>query len=270
MTITTYSGLTDAAPNSQEYTFVKTSIATQAAASLTSLWLAGTLPAAGAAPGTTWATCTKALTGTWNFANPGGSQLSYLSSLSCAGANAGMIYLYDRLGHMGGLSHAVGTAQTVTGSIPASRDASVDGRNVEWFFERYVATGQTAFTLTASYTRGSDDTAGRTSPAITVNGATPLEQPSRLYRILPIAGETIKSIQTVTLSATDATAGDFGITVAKRVACIPVLQATIPLALNFNEVGLPRIYDDACLWLVSWNSTTSTGAMQGTIEIVQG
>lgn len=269
MAIDTYDKLVAALPTAQTFSFNKASIATQAAGTSTSLWLATGSPGAGSNP-TTWATPTDATTGSWTFTNPGGGLLSYLSSFGVTGANVGLITLYDRLGHMGGLSGTVTTAQTVTGSIPASRGAAVNGSDVEWFVEVYTAIGTTATTIRASYTRGSDDTAGRTTPTIAFGGASPANQPSRIYKINPIAGETIKSIQTVTVLATTGTAGNFGVTVAKRLAVFPMMQVNVGGVLDFAGTGLPRIYDDACFWLVSLNSTTSTGAMQGTWNLVQG
>ncbi len=269
MALTTYDGLVAALPTAQRYTYSKASIATQAAGTLTSLWTATGLPAAGATPGA-WATCTDALLGGWPFTNPGGGVNSYLASFSCVGANVGTLYLYDRLGHMGGLNATTITAQTVTGSIPASRGAAVNGSDVEWFIEVYTAIGVTATTVTCSYTRGSDDTAGRTTPTIAFGGASPANQPSRLYRILPIAGETIKSIQNLTVLATTGTAGNFGVTVARRIAAIPMMQVNVGGILDFAGTGLPRVYDDACFWLANFNSTTATGVMQGTWDLIQG
>lgn len=269
MAIDTYDKLVAALPTAQTFSFNKASIATQATGTSSSLWLAAGSPGAGSTP-TTWATCTDALAGSWAFTNPGGGLLSYLASFGVAGANVGLITLYDRLGHMGGLNATTITAQTVTGSIPASRGAAVNGSNVEWFIEVYTAIGTTATTITCSYTRGSDDTAGRTTPTIAFGGASPANQPSRLYRILPIAGETIKSIQNLTVLASTLTAGNFGVTVARRIAVFPMMQVNVGGVLDFAGTGLPRVYDDACFWLVSLNSTTSTGVMQGTWNLIQG
>jgi hypothetical protein len=269
MTVTTYDGLVAALPTAQTYTWSKATINSQAAGTLTSLWLATGTPGAGAIP-TTWATCTDALTGSWTFTNPGGGILSYLSGFSNVGATVSTLYLYDRLGHMGGLNATTITAQTVSGVIPASRGAAVNGSDVEWFIEVYAAIGTTATTITASYTRGSDDTAGRITPTIAFGGASPANQPSRIYRIVPIAGETIKSIQTVTVLASTLTAGNFGITCAKRLCVSPMMVANVGTTLDFAGTGLPRVYDDACFWLVNQNSATATGAMQGTWNLIQG
>jgi len=95
----------------------KGSISTQLAGGFTSLWRATGNPGQGAIPGAA-ATCTKSLTGSWNFTNPSSGN-SYLAGLNIVGAASHNLIIYDRLAHMGGLNGTTTTAQTVNLSIPA-------------------------------------------------------------------------------------------------------------------------------------------------------
>ncbi len=240
---------------------------TQLAGALSSLWQSPGFPGAGSTPGA-WATCTDATVGGWPFVSPTSPALSYLSNFSCVGSASHYLTLYDRLGHIGGLNATLITSQTVNGVIPTGRGAAVDGSNVEWFVEVYAAIGATAANLFVVYTDQGD--AGRTAPAILFGGASPANQPSRLYRIIPNSGQTIKTVTSVILSATTGTAGNFGVTCARRLLTVPMGQVNAGVALDFAGTGLPRVYDDSCLWFAALLSNATSGTFAGTWNLVQG
>lgn len=264
MTITTQDGLVAALAAGAPIAWQKALIANTAAGQMHSLFRATGSPNQAAIPGAA-ATCTDALTGAFPFNNPTDPVKTYLATLSAQMANAGSLLLYDRLAHMGGLSGTVTTAQTVNVSIPGSRGADANGAGLEWFLEWYTDTGGTGVNATVSYT-DQTDTAGRT-----VVVAVPATcRASRLLPIPPNAGQDIKSIQSVTLSATTGAAGSFGVTCARRLGSLPVALANQTNEKGVFDLGLPRVYDDSCLWLVCLASTTSTGFMQGTLQLIQG
>ena len=180
-------------------------------------------------------------------------------------ATAGSFLLFDRLGHNGGLSGTVTTAQTVNGTIPASRNAATDGSDVEWWLEWYTDTGSTAVTATVTYTNQSD-VGSRTC---TVSLAATM----RAGRMLPIqpttAGDMIKSIQSVTLSATTGTAGSFGVTLTKRYAHAPVAVTNLVNTQGPFQTRIPEVPNDAALFGAVLCSTTSTGLVQGLIVLGQ-
>jgi hypothetical protein len=191
--------------------------------------------------------------------------LSYIATLSAQMVNAGSLILYDRLAHMGGLSGTSVAAQTVNVSIPASRGANVGGEGLEWFLEWYTDTGATGVNCTVSYT-DQGDVAGRT-----VVVAVPATcRASRLLPIPPNAAQQIKSIQNVTLSASTLAAGSFGVTCARRLGDTAVAVTNQISRAGVFDLGLPRVYDDACLWLVNLVSTTTTGNANGTLQLIQG
>jgi hypothetical protein len=135
---------------------------------------------------------------------------------------------------------------------------------LELFIETYVATGATASNLTVSYTDQDDNTGVTSSIANQATAAV-----GQLQRVpLPTTG--IKSVQSVTLSASTGTAGDFGITLAKSLVEIPVVVANTGVILSPFETGLEQILDSACLAMMVKCSATNTGIISGSLGIFQG
>lgn len=265
MAITTRDGLVAAMAAAERDVLFKASLANAAAGQLFSLWRATGLPDLGAIP-TTAANPINTTTGALPFTNPGSGNC-YLGKFDLQMANVGTVILYDRLGHMGGLSGTVvtPTAQTVNLSIPASREAAVDGSDVEWFLEWYTDTGGTGVNAVVTYT-DQTDTGGRT---VTVALAA-TSRAGRLYPIPPNAGQNIKSIQSVTLSATTGAAGNFGVTVAKRVCQSAVAVTNLSVEKDAFQLGIPRIPNNACLWMAMLCSTTTTGVVNGRVDVIKG
>lgn len=274
MAITTIDGLVAALAAARMQYFYKPSLSSQIAGSWSSTWRSNGVPAQGAVP-TTAAVCDRTLLGALAFQNPAGGLKSYLALSTIHAANVGTFLLVDRLAHMGGMSGTLNTAQTCnvdvsgSGSNMVARIGASDYSNVEWFLEWYTATGATPVTATVSYTR-EDGTTGRTGtlPEGSIAASTGA---SRLMRIAPVAGETIKSIQTVTLSATTGTAGNFGVTAYRRLGLLAVTAVTnTPYAFDWQSTGLPEIPDDACLQVLCTTNTTSTGILNASLLLVQG
>jgi hypothetical protein len=270
MAITTRDGLVAAMAQSQSFPFYRATIGNQAAGNITSLWRATGLPAQGATPGAA-AVCDDSLTGALNnpFTNAGVGQVAHVVRFDVSMAIAGAVYLYDRLAHMGGLSGTVTTAQTVNVSLPTTRGGTSgwgysDG--VEWFLEWYADTGASAVTATVSYTN-EQGVSGRTT---TVSLAATMRA-SRLLQISPANGDLgIRSVESVTLSATTGTAGSFGVTAARRLAGTAVNVANTGVQMDAMQLAMPVVYDDACLWLTTICTGTSTGMVFGQVQIGAG
>ena len=264
MAITTQDGLIAALATATPQSYYKASIANMVAGQLCSLFRATGIPLQGSTPGA-WATCDLTTVGGFSYTNPTNPTLTYLGGLSFSPANAGTAVLFDRLAAMGGLSGTSTSAQTVNGSIPANRGAASNGSNVEWYLEWYTDTGSTAVTATITYTNQSD-VSGRTT-TVSVAATT---RAGRMMLIVPAAGDYIKSIQSVTLSASTLTAGSFGVTVVRRLAEIPCSNVSVFPVLDAINLGLPMVYDSSCLFLAVLCSTTSTGVAQGKVVLPQG
>lgn len=226
-----------------------------------SLWLSTGVPAAGAAPGAAGVP-TAATTGAPLYTNPVGPALAYLGGASMMGAVSGVLTIYDRLSHFSGLNGTLATLQSVNTATITRGDTT--GLNVEAFLEWYTATGATAVNATVAWTDQSNT--GRSS-VIALAATRPA---SFLAPITMTSGASgVRSVQSVTLSASTLTAGNFGVTLARRLATIPIIANT-PVSLDAFATGLPRAYDDACLWFTFTSSTTSTGILSGAITLGSG
>lgn len=246
----------------------KASIATQIAGGFSSLWRATGVPGQGAIPGAA-AVCTKALTGAVGFTNQTAPVTSYLAWAFCTCGNAGQaVEVHDRLAHMGGLSGTVTTAQTVNvdasnAGISSARLGDPGFGDVQWFLEWYTATGATGVNATCAVTYD-DNSTGNVVVAVPASTAA-----GRMLPILPaVAGRFIKSIQSVTLSATTGTAGSFGVTATRQRTIMRTDLANKGQEYSWAQLGIPEIPNDACLFFVMVAITTSTGAVRGGGKII--
>lgn len=215
---------------------------------MASMWQYEGYPAGGAVP-TSAAIPDRTTAGSLTFTAPGGSREKFLVSMGVVPQVAGLYLLYDRLFHIGGLSGTVTTAQTVQGS-PASpaltRNTGGVG-NVAWA-EIYTIIGTTSTTLTMNYV---DQDGNSASSTINI-GATGFREVSRIIRVPLAAGDSgIRSINTVQLTATTGTAGNFGMTIAQPLAWIPIGSAGSGGWRDYTTglPGIPAIHPDACLSL---------------------
>jgi hypothetical protein len=209
------------------------------------------------------ATCDNTTTGALPVVSPP-SGSNYLASVIFRSENPAEVHsllLYDRLAHMGGLDGTSTGAQTVDVSLPSRPDTL--GGSVEIFVECYAQLGATSVTATISYTNQSG-TAGQ-SATVTIPAN------MRLGRTLAVtlqAGDTgVRSVETLTLSASTLTAGNFGVTLARR---ITVCAGDPPLGAGALELGLPKIESGACLWPLACMGGTSNEITYGEIAVVSG
>jgi hypothetical protein len=221
---------------------------------------------------TTAATCNNTTLGGAIYTNPTGASL-YIARATYLANSAQTTEMHDRLAHMGGLSGIVTTAQTVgvdllalagTDNI-AQRKGRADYSNVLWFLEWYTATGSTATVATITYTNHLGTTGKTTTvsvPATTAAG--------RLIPIVALAGDYIRSIESVTLSVTSGTAGNFGVTATVEKTMVMCSIANYTYTADWSQLGLPQIFDSSCLTFHATTTQTSSGAMNGSVLLVQG
>lgn len=227
---------------------------TTVAGRLSSTWL--TTPFAGTAP-TTAAVPTSATTGAMvDFYNATASQSIIRAELSAS--NAGCLILVDRLSHQGGLSGTVTTAQA-TNLPTAALTRFTSGVGVMAGLEIYTAVGATGTTVTASYTN-SAGTSGRTSLATDFGNVSFNELGRMICLPLQETDAGVRAVASVTVLASTATAGAFGVTLFKPLAIfpIPVRGTNWTFEAIMNMAGnMQTIPNNACLqWLVM-SSTTS-------------
>lgn len=253
MAITTFAALEHAASQARTYVSQKT-ISTISGSGVNSCWRVGSFPVAAAIP-TTTVLCTNATPGAVAIVNAPPGQNNYLVETSCGmSATTASILICDRLLQMGGLSGTVTTAQTV--AMDASvveldgRRGSADYSDLEWWMEWYTTTGSTVVTANIAVTY-TDTTTTTLSVSISASSAA-----NGLKQIYPVAGKYIKSVDSVTLSATTGTAGNFGITVSRPITQMaPRVNET--LVGNWSKTAIQRIPTDACLWFLNFNSSGS-------------
>lgn len=281
MTISTLDQLVNALGNNNSRIIIdKASISSQGAGTYVSLWRATGQPAQGAIPTTTVATCNHTTTGGVNFTQQVSPSASYIAYADVATGNAAMtVELHDRLAHMGGLVGNVSLAQTITGfdistlgslDNVTERKGDSDYSDISWWLEWYTATGSTAVTATVNVTY-SDGTTGNLS-AISLAATRPASFMLNLNLYVPTATPVkfIRGVNSVTLSATTGTAGNFGVTASRQRAAVGCPIANYKQTGDWAQLGLPTIANSSCLWPIVLTSTTSSGTVRGQGKIIHG
>lgn len=279
MTITTVDGLVSAMGNNSSRLIIdKASIANAAAGQFHSLWRATGQPGQGAIP-TGAASCDNTLLGALQFTQQTSPATSYLGILEGLCANAGTtLEIHDRLGHMGGLSGVVTTAQTVGLDINAllasdnidARKGDANFSDVQWWLEWYSDTGGTAVTATVNVTFNDGSSANLTGISLAATRRASLMIPLNGLIQAADAGKFIRDVNTVTLSATTGTAGNFGVTATRYRAALYKPVANARFTADWAGLGLPEIPNESCLFAIQVASTTSTGVVRATGKIVHG
>lgn len=278
MAITTRDKLIDAMGNNASRIVIdKANIANAAAGQYLSLWRATGQPGQGAIPANA-VTCNNALTGAMNFAQQTAPATSYGAWASAVCSNSAVtIEIHDRLMHMGGLSGIVTIAQTVgvnlngvTADNMVKRLGDSNFSDVQWWAEWYTDTGATASNATVAVTYNDGTTGSLTTFA--AGGTVRAGRMIPLNNLIPAAaaGKFIRSIDTVTLSASTGTAGSFGFTATRPRMTMPLLLANKMEAFDWAQLGLPEIFNSSCLSLIELCSTTSTGTVRGGGKIAHG
>lgn len=186
--------------------------------------------------------------------NPTGGREKWLLGNGMTCSAAGAVLLYDRLLHNGGLSGTVTTAQTVGGTL--TRNTGGIGNQI--WIEVYALIGATSRTITASYTN-QDGVSGRTTKPALI-GATGYREAQRLI-MLPLQDDDIgvQAVDSVTLSASTGTAGNFGVVIAKPIGLGLIPGAGTGYWRDYltGLPGLPKIDTNACLALAFMANSTA-------------
>ena len=278
MTITTRDALINAlANNSSRFVIDKGQITNALAGTYYSLWRATGQPGQGAIP-TTPAIATKALTGAIGFTNQTAPATSYLAwaTMNCSNA-AVTIEIHDRIAHMAGLNATLTTAQTVNLDLsatglnpPADRIGDSNFSDIQWWMEWYADTGATASNATINVTY--DDGTSGDLYVVAVGGTVRASRMINLNGLVPVAasGKYIRDINTVTLSPSMATAGNFGFTATRMRTVLPLFVANKGETFDWAALGLSEVPNDACLMLIQLCSSTNTGTVRGGGKIAHG
>ena len=276
--ITNRDQLIDAlANNSSRIVIDKASIANAAAGQYHSLWRATGQPGPGAIP-TAAANCNQSTTGCLTFSQQTAPTKSYLAYLEAASSNSAMtVEVHDRLMHMGGLNGTLATAQTVgmdfngvAADNMVERIGDSNYSDVQWWLEWYTDTGATVVTATVAVTYSDGTTGNLTGVSLAATRRASFMQ--SLNGLIPTAaaGKFIRSVNTVTLSATTGTAGNFGVTATRLRGTLFIPIANAKFSADWANLPINTIPNSACPFIVMLSSTSSTGTLRGGGKIAHG
>lgn len=264
MAITSMASLSAAIASTAQTRMFSKGTTTVAAQAWHSTWTIGTLPSAASSP-TTAATCSSASAGALAFTNATIGTIRVVEL--CASSDLPRpYYLYDRLAHMGGLSGSTTLTQTVGVDVSSltTRIGQSGYSEVEWWLEWYTSTGTTSVVATITYTNGAG-TSGRTTN-VTIPSSTISR---RMIRIIGSNGEPIKSIQSIQHVSTGGT-GNYGVTAMRCVTSATTTTTSTSCMIDWYELGLPSVPNDACLFFVVYTPTATSTLFEGAITFIDG
>lgn len=279
MTISTVDELVNAMGNNLSRVVIdKASIANTAAGQFHSLWRATGQPGQGPIPAAA-AACDHSFVGALQFTQQTSPATSYLGIFEglCTN-NSTTLEVHDRLAHMGGLSGTVTTAQTANVDLNAllatanlnERKGDANFSDVQWWLEWYADTGGTAVTATVNVTYNDGTSANLTAISLAATRRASFMQPLNSFIPAADSGKYIRDVNTVTLSATTGTAGNFGVTATRYRAALYKPVANARFTADWAGLGLPEIPNSSCLMTVQLAGTTSTGSVRATGKIIHG
>lgn len=271
MAITTQDGLLSALGGAQELMWNKANV-TSVAGRACSLWSGAGQPGVGstttgqAAAG---AVSTDATTGGMPFTNPG-SGFSYIGRVAGISAASGLIILYDRLWTWGsggsGWSVTTTTAQNTTAPAALTRP-DANGTSTEAWLEVLATMGAGTATPVLGYTN-QDGTASRTTSGMTTTYPASAITGSMFAFNLQAGDTGVRTVQSLTLSVS-MTSGTAAVHILRRVAEFPCI-ANQGFLYDAYDLGMPRVYDDACLFPVFVPNSTTSGPLILSVALAQG
>ena len=276
--ITNRDQLIDAlANNSTRIVIDKASIANTVAGQYHSLWRATGQPGQGAIPAAA-ANCNQSTVGGMRFSQQTAPAKSYLAYLEAASStSASTMEVHDRLMDRGGLNGTLTTAQAagidfngVTADNMAERIGDADYSDIQWWLEWYTDTGATVTTATVAVTYNDGTTGNLTGVSLAATRRASFMQP--LNGLIPAAsgGKFIRAINTVTLSASTGTVGNFGVTATRLRGSLFMPIANAKFSADWANLPINTIPNSACPFIVVMPGTTFTGALRGGGKIAHG
>ena len=276
--ITNRDQLIDAlANNSSRIVIDKASIANAAAGQYHSLWRATGQPGQGAIP-TAAANCNQSTVGGMRFSQQTAPAKSYLAYLEAASnVSASTMEVHDRLMHMGGLNGTLTTAQTVgidfngaTADNMVERIGDADCSDIQWWLEWYTDTGATVTTATVAVTYNDGTTGNLTGVSLAATRRASFMQP--LNGLIPAAsgGKFIRAVNTVTLSASTGTVGNFGVTATRLRGTLFMPIANAKFSADWASLPINTIPNSASPFIAVMPGTSATGALRGGGKIAHG
>lgn len=265
----------------QEFLVSKASLANSAAGQYFSLWTAAGLPAAGAAPGGVGVgpiVPNNTTTGAILLSDALTPEENYISELEMTAANPmTTVEIHDRLAHQSGFSGIVTTGQiaafdfnAISSSNASERKGDADYSDIQWWLEWYTATGATASNATINVVF--NDGSSNNLTVVAVGGTVRAGRMIPLNSLIDTAdqGKFIRGINSITLSASTGTAGNFGITATRYRCSILARTTNVRNRAIWEQLAFPQIYRQSALFPIVLTSTTSTGVVNSLVKVVRG
>ena len=184
-----------------------------------------------------------------------------MAKVAASSTVAATLLIYDRLWSCSGMGFA---AATYTVTTPSTLPARITdgGVGVEAFVEQFVAAGAASGTLTFNYL----DTGG--APSVGTIAAVVSAPVAGQMQLIPLAvGDTGVSQVTSAVTSATWTSGSFGITLAKKVATIPLGQAGLAVDRDWG-IALTKIPADACLMFMIQATATTATTLIGELTVI--
>jgi hypothetical protein len=256
-----------------EYNFYKVSSAPEAAGVWHSLWPGTGSPGAGANPATTPGTAyvsdsSAPVAGSMYFPDRS-TDLRYLLSFgACATQNCTLL-LYDRLQGVSGISLASTGSKTVNSSALDRYSGTAAAQNEVWLEVTTAGTTTAPIVNLNSYT-SADGSTGLAGPSLTLPSTT-MNVQSMVQLPMNAAEQGVRSVEAGLNVGTAGTAIVVNVLIIRPLARIGLI-ANIWNEVSFldDTMGLPQIYDNACLGLAFLASGTTATTFWGNITCAYG
>lgn len=187
--------------------------------------------------------------------NAGGGKLMLLGGrVNPSGLSGVALFLSDYLVISGGLS-GTETLEQTTNLPTAALTRYTGGDSVRAAIIIHTAVGATASTLTASYTN-QNGTPGRTTASTVIGGSGNREGGRVLPLVLEGSDTGVRSVQSVTLSATTGAVGNFGVLLYRPLSMMCLNNAEGANVIDAVSTGgfigsFAEVQDNACLSLMA-------------------
>lgn len=188
---------------------------------------------------------------------------NYLSRVAFQGTYAIGLQLLDLHWIASGFAANITTAQNMPSFPTLTRNTSGLGNLL--FLHVFTQAGSTAVTVTVSFT-DSDGTSGKLA---TCNLPASTHANRTMQMQLPAGCKGVKSVQSVTFSATTGSAGNIGVYIAKPLTTflnLPTAYQTFNF--NFVDVGLPLLESGAAILINGLATTTLNGPLNGHLQVI--
>jgi hypothetical protein len=253
------------------YHFSKAGSAPEAAGVWHTFWKATGSPGAGANPATTPGTVytsdpTTPVAGSMYFPDRS-TDLRFLLSFGAVATQNCTLMLYDRLA---AVNFTMASASQTINSGALTRYSGTDATlNEAWLELTTASTGAGANIGLSSYT-SADGSTGVAGPNLSALPAAATNVDAMVQLPMNAAEQGVRSVETIAIGTTP-TAAVANLVILRPLARIPLL-ANIWNEVSFldDTMGLPRIYDNACLGLAMLATGTTAVNVWGTINCAYG